>query len=158
MSIATRAWLALAGSILLAAGQSPATAGNQCGCERLPCATCEVQHVYHHRCRGCCHHRGSERRESGESRAAPAGPIVESVPMMRMMPLVAAPMMMASYVSQAADRALPREEPSCRSSSSRIDQLDERFSALERRVDTLQVTLENQTAILEAIKAKLDSK
>jgi TolA-binding protein len=93
-----------------------------------------------------------------ESRAAPVGPIVESVPMMRMMPIMAAPMMMASYVPQTADRSMPREEQGCQASSSRIEQLEQRFSALEHRVDTLQSTIENQTAILQAIKTKLDGK
>ena len=159
MPIATRTSLVLVGLALLSLGSSRAAAGDNCGCERPVCSTCcESRHVYHHRCRGCCHHHGSDRRESVESRAAPVGPIVESVPMMRMMPIMAAPMMMASYVPQAADRAMPREEPSCQASSSRIDQLDQRFSALERRVDTLQSTLENQTAILQAIKTKLDGR
>jgi hypothetical protein len=158
MPIAIRLPVGLLTVVLLAGSVLPALAGNGCGCETT--CGCEAPRCFchHHHChRGCNSCQQPYPQQSRGLPPAPSGPIVESVPMMRMMPLMAAPMMLASYAPQT-ERALPREEATCQASSSRLAQLEERFVALQMRVDTLQSTLENQTAILQAIKTKLDAR
>lgn len=161
MPLAIRLPVGLLVAILLAGSAAPALAGNGCGCETTcgcdaPRYGCHRHHC-HRGCNSCPPGCQSYPTQSRGLPLAPSGPIVESVPMMRMMPLVAAPMMLASYAPQA-ERAVPRDEPTCQASSSRLAQLEERFTALQMRVDTLQTTLENQTAILQAIKTKLDAR
>lgn len=48
-------------------------------------------------------------------------------------------------------------QPTCESSSSRLDQLEERFNRLYARVNTLQDSITQQTNILEKISGKLDA-
>jgi hypothetical protein len=140
---------------------STAHAGNGCDCGAE--ATCGCQshckpHCLHHFCKRkacCCESTAS--REMPTQRYAPpppVGPIMESVPL-RMMPVMAAPVM---YTTQPVAYSEPRSrETTCETSSVRVAQLEERFNALQARVNVLQDTMTAQTDILVAIKAKLDN-
>jgi TolA-binding protein len=79
--------------------------------------------------------------------------------MQRMAHVMAAPMtfMMAEMPVQRVAYEQPRAaERTCESSSSRLDQLEERFNRLYARVNTLQDSITQQTSILEKISEKLD--
>jgi hypothetical protein len=140
-------WLALNAVTAIAAG------GDGCGCDN----TCSCSHsagwchhLFHKHC-GCC-----QQSQRGYAREMPpAGPVVETVPM-RVMPMMAAPMMLtatrAAYVEEPRSR-----ESSCESSSSRLTQLEDRFNVLNERVNALQATIVAQTDILTQIKTKLDT-
>jgi hypothetical protein len=79
----------------------------------------------------------------------------------RSMPMMAMPVMMASYpvaTRAAVYEEVPRQtrESTCASSSSEIELLKERFDRLHARVNTLQDSMEVQTQILKKITDKLD--
>jgi TolA-binding protein len=76
---------------------------------------------------------------------------------MRVMPVMATPMMFAAAVP-AQRVAYTEEAPrGCEASSSRLSQLEDRFNLLNERVNSLQTTIAAQTDILTQIKTKLDS-
>lgn len=126
-------------------------------CERPVC--CRKQHCHHH-CRSC----EQPTREIPRGIAPPVGPVYESMAMARsmpMMPMMAMPVMMASYPVMpraAVYEEAPRQarETTCASSHSELELLKERFDRLHTRVNTLQDSMETQTAILRKITDKLD--
>jgi hypothetical protein len=74
---------------------------------------------------------------------------------------MAMPVMMASYPAMpraAVYEEAPRQarESTCSSSASELELLKERFERLHARVNTLQDSMETQTAILRKITDKLD--
>ena len=139
---------------LLAGGGCGCDAGYACdgGCVR-------VFHHHHHRrghCQQCCQPPAPQQPIARE--LPPAGPVVETAAV-RMMPMVAAPMMYAAMPAQRVayvEEAPRMREVTCEQSSSRLAQLEDRFVALHERVNVLQETIAAQTGILEQIKAKLD--
>jgi hypothetical protein len=141
-------------------GAGAAEAGNGCDCGAE--ATCGCQsycrpHGHHHLCKRkhCCCDSPAPREMPTQRYAPPppVGPIMESVPL-RMMPVMAAPVM---YATQPVAYAEPRSrETTCETSTARVAQLEERLTALQTRVNVLQDTMTTQTDILYAIKAKLD--
>lgn len=91
--------------------------------------------------------------------------------MVRMMPIVSAPMYETRRIAYADDvsyvrvrevddrslRVAPRSERTCEASTERLDSLETRVDRLTTRVDTLQETLGEHYKILSAIKTKLDN-
>jgi hypothetical protein len=158
----------LVNSLVLAAMAGAA----DCGCERPACATCNAKVTVHlcerqPRCgkKHCCHRhcKSCEQPAPQPSRGAPppAGPIYESMGISRGAPMVSMPMMLASYQVMprgAVYEEAPRRESSCASSASEIELLKERFERLHSRVNTLQESMDTQTAILRKIVDKLDEK
>ena len=123
-------------------------------CERPCCRKCHG-HCLHHRCKSCCEQPAAP---ASRNAAPPSGPIYESMGMARAMPMMAMPVMMASYPRAAVYEEAPRQarESTCASSSSELELLKERFERLHARVNTLQDSMETQTAILRKITDKLD--
>src|SRR5262245_12634461 len=115
----------------LSAATAHAGGGGGCGCENAcPCAGCKIlHHCQKHHC-GCC----EQAPRAFTREMPPAGPVVETVPM-RVMPMMATPMMFAAAVP--AQRAAYEEAPrsTCEASSSRLSQLEDRFNLLNERVN-----------------------
>ena len=159
-------------ALLLALGISGQLLAADCGCEKPVCNTCNAKvtiqvcerptccrtpRCLHHHCKSCCE-QPAQQTPRGNA-APPAGPIYESMPMARSMPMMAMPVMMASY--QVAPHAATYEEPrpretTCASSASEIELLKQRFERLHERVNTLQTSMDRQTQILEKITENLE--
>jgi hypothetical protein len=161
--------LLLAGSFAVLAGTA---VGQDCGFERPACNSCSGKmqcarpsccckhhgHCLHRHCKTCCEQPAAP---APRGSAPPSGPIYESVGMARAMPMMAMPVMMASYPAMpraAVYEEAPRQarESTCSSSASELELLKERFERLHARVNTLQDSMETQTAILRKITDKLD--
>jgi hypothetical protein len=133
-----------------------------CGCDAgYACDGGCVNVIHHHHharrhCRQCCQPPAPPQPIARE--LPPAGPVVETAAV-RMMPMVATPMMYAAMPAQrvAYVEEAPRvREITCEQSSSRLAQLEDRFDLLHERVNALQATIATQTDILIQIKTKLD--
>jgi hypothetical protein len=158
-----RAFLSCLIGLILAAGFGADARAQNCGCEAKAPTCCYQNAPPCHHCRHHCHHR---RGEDFYPAYPPAGPVMESAPLVRMAPLTVVPATYATETRRLAyaddvtyvrvRETAPRLERSCEGSTERLDVLEDQVTRLTKRVDTLQETLTDHYNILKAIKAKLD--